>query len=156
MARHRRDVERLSRPVFRVLLLALAWLLRADTVDYGRFLMLALLLGLVRDWLRHGRLQGSPLADRASWATLLLSRVGYLVAIVLMPGSAGSLWLGLGLVAILLVWAARPRAGAGRARELARRHTTAGVCRPRRRGAGRRLVERERGRRLGCDAALRR
>ncbi|MGB8380067.1 MAG: lysoplasmalogenase family protein [Dermatophilaceae bacterium] len=116
MSRHRPDVEGLSRPAFHVLLLALAWLLRADTVDYGRFLLLGLVLSLVGDWLRHGRLAGSPLGERAGWAALLLSRVAYAVALVLVPGSSGR-WLGIGLVAVLVAWAARlARVPAARAR----------------------------------------
>lgn len=106
LSRHRPDVAGLSRPAFRVLLLALAWLLRADTVDYGRFLLLALLLGLASDWLRHGRFAGSTPGIRAGWAALLLSRVAYVVAIVLVPGGSG-LWLGIGLVAVLVAWAVR-------------------------------------------------
>ena len=105
--RHRPDVQRLSRPAFRVLLIALAWLLQADTVDYGRLLLLALLLGLAADWLRYGRFEQSPLGERAGWAALLLARLAYLAAIVLMPESGGPLWLAVGLLAFLLAWAGR-------------------------------------------------
>lgn len=49
VARGKRDIEGLAKPAFLVLLIVLAWLLRADTVDYGRFLLLGLAASLVGD-----------------------------------------------------------------------------------------------------------
>ncbi|MGV1009819.1 MAG: lysoplasmalogenase family protein [Dermatophilaceae bacterium] len=106
-SRQQRDVEVLGRTVFRVLLLALAWLLRADTVDYGRALLLALLLGLVGDWVRLGRFGDSPVGERVALGTVLVRRVAYVITFALMPASAAPLWLAVMVVAILLVWGGR-------------------------------------------------
>ncbi len=117
VAGHRQEPQTLSRPAFRVLLLALAWLLRADTVDYGRFLLVGLALGLVADWLAHGRLQGTRLAERAALATMLAGRLAYVVAISLMPTSAGPVWLVVALTALVVAFVGRlwlvPAARAG-------------------------------------------
>ena len=49
VGRGSRDVEHLARPAFFVLAIALAWLLRADTVSYGRWLLVGLLAALVAE-----------------------------------------------------------------------------------------------------------
>lgn len=89
MAWRRRDLAAVSRPAVTVLLLALAWLLRADTVGYGWLLMLALVLGMLADALLE-----STRWARAGPAVLLGSRVLYLVSVAQLPPGDGPAWTG--------------------------------------------------------------
>lgn len=93
------ELEKLTRPVVAVLLLALAWLLRADSVGYGRLLLLGLVLGLVA-----GPLASSGRRPRPAAAVLLASRAAYLAAVTQLPAGEGPVWLG--VVAVLVAAAA--------------------------------------------------
>lgn len=102
MARGRRDLQTLSRAAVAVLLLAMVWLLRADTVGYGRLLLLALVLGLLADALAE-----SVPWRRAATGVLLASRAGYLAAVALLPPGPGPVWLCVVLVLLaagVVVW----------------------------------------------------
>lgn len=98
----RPDVEVVTRPVVALLLLALAWLLRADTVGYGRLLMAGLVLGFVAD-----AMAGSDRWSRWQPAARFASRGLYLVAVALLPPGDGPAWPGVLLMLLaagVLVW----------------------------------------------------
>ncbi len=103
---------RLARAVFTVLLLALAWLLGADTVGYGRWLLLGVLLSLGS----IGPAGRSTLRRGPSTVALLVSRVAYVVAVLGLPPGDGPRPVPLLLVAgaVLAVLVAVVRAGAAR------------------------------------------
>jgi hypothetical protein len=95
MAAGRVELEKLTRTVVAALLLALAWLLHADTVGYGRLLLLGLALGLLA-----GPLAASGRRPTAATAVLLASRAAYLAAMTQLPAGEGPVWLG--VVAVLV------------------------------------------------------
>ena len=84
-----RDIEVLAKPAFLVLLIALAWLLRADTVDYGRFLLAGLVLSLLGDVLLLGRSDRHFLAGLGAF---LFAQSCYIAAFRRVP-SDGPAWL---------------------------------------------------------------
>ncbi len=102
VARADRAAERLAKPAFMVLLLAFAWLLHADEVPQGRWLLAGLALCLVGDVL----LLDSEVERRfrLGLTVFLLAHVAYLVALVEMP-HASPLWPGVVLVGLVLVLA---------------------------------------------------
>ncbi len=112
-----RDIEVLAKPAFLVLLIALAWLLRADTVDYGRFLLAGLVLSLLGDVLLLGRSDRHFLAGLGAF---LFAQSCYIAAFRRVP-SDGPAWLpmilvalAVGAVLVLRVWPlarAAPREG---------------------------------------------
>lgn len=124
------EVEALARPIYFVLVLALTWLLHADLVGYGRWLLLAVALALVGDLFAlgaardtggdtgddsHGDLPSQYLAALVSFT---LSSTALLLAVAGMPGGSLPLWVGvllalatLGAVGYLgyrFLWPARP------------------------------------------------
>lgn len=114
VARGRVAVLRVTGPATGVLLLALAWLLHADAVGYGRWLLLGLLAALLRDALSLDPSPGRRLAGLGAGA---FSHLGFVAAILTMPahparwvGVLGAGALGAFGVARVLRWApARPR-----------------------------------------------
>lgn len=103
VARRRRATEQLAKPAFLVLLIAFAWLLHADEVLAGRWLLAALAFSLVGDVLLLGR------SDRAfgfGLLAFLLAHVAFIGALATMPHLA-PIWAGtaaVALVVILLSW----------------------------------------------------
>lgn len=94
--------ERFAKPVFMILLLAFAWLLHADEVTQGRWLLLGLLLCLAGDVL----LLDSDVERRfrLGLTAFLAAHLAYLVALVQMP-HADAQWLGILMVLVVLLLA---------------------------------------------------
>jgi uncharacterized membrane protein YhhN len=102
VATDRHEVESLAKPAFMVLLVSLAWLLRADTVPYGQFLLLGLVLCLVGDVALLGR------TDRAfliGLVAFLLGHLAYIAAFRRMP-TDDPVWPAVALVAFVVGYAA--------------------------------------------------
>lgn len=94
VARDDRDIESIAKPGVLGLLILLAWLLHADTVSYGRALLLGLVLSLVGDVLLLGR------TDRHFLAGLLAflgAHAAYIAAFRRIPADE-PLWGGVILV----------------------------------------------------------
>lgn len=110
VARRSRGLGQLARPAVVVILLAFAWLVHADEISAGRWLLLALVLGLVSDVLLLGP---NPPDERFSLGLvgLLLAHLACLGALVAMA-AAPPIWLGVLLPVIALVaawrWGLRP------------------------------------------------
>ncbi|WP_295698298.1 lysoplasmalogenase [Lapillicoccus sp.] len=100
VVRRNRALEQLTKPAVIVLLLAFAWLLHADAVASGRWLLLGLLLSLVGDALLLGRDPSDERFTRGLVA-FLLAHLAYLGALLTM-GSAAPAWLGVTLVVVAL------------------------------------------------------
>jgi uncharacterized membrane protein YhhN len=80
------DLSRLLRPAFGVVLLALAWLLRADAHGYGWWVLLGIAVAMVADvFLVTGRV---ALARRGV-VGYAVSHLGYLLAVVGVGGARG-------------------------------------------------------------------
>ena len=75
VARRRPDLESVAKPAVLVILILLAWLLRADSVDYGNQLLLGLVLSLIGDVLLLGRSDRHFLAGLIAF---LLAHVAYI------------------------------------------------------------------------------
>jgi uncharacterized membrane protein YhhN len=98
VARRRPDLESVAKPAVLVILVLLAWLLRADSVDYGAQLLVGLVLCLVGDVVLLGR------SDRAFLGGLiafLAAHVAYIAAFRRIPGEA-PIWWGVLTVAIVV------------------------------------------------------
>ena len=91
-----RATQQLASPAFMVLLAALGWLVHADEVPQGRWLLLALALGLAGDTLL---MRGSDRAFTWGLAAFLLGHLAYLMALVTMP-HRGPLWAGVAAVGV--------------------------------------------------------
>ncbi len=89
VASGKRDVEGLAKPAYLVLLILLAWLLRADTVDYGRFLLAGLVLSLIGDVLL---LESSTRRFLGGLSAFLAAHLCYLAAFRRVPGD-GPAWV---------------------------------------------------------------
>ncbi len=98
VARSDRATERLAKPAYLVLLIALAWLLHADEVGHGRWLLVGLVLCLVGDVMLLG---SSERRFRLGLVAFLIAHLAYLLALFQMP-HASPLWLGVVLVALVL------------------------------------------------------
>lgn len=98
VARGNRAVEQLAKPAVLVLLLALAWLLHADEVPQGRWLLLGLVVSLLGDVLL---LSDSDLRFGLGLLGFLLA---YLAALVRMPHGSPQ-WFGVAAVVVALVLA---------------------------------------------------
>lgn len=98
VARDDRSTQHLAAPAFMVLLAALSWLLHADEVSQGRWLLLALALGLAGDTLL---MRGSDRAFTLGMVAFLVGHVAYLMALVTMP-HRGPLWAGVAAVSVLV------------------------------------------------------
>lgn len=99
VARRRPDLESVAKPAVLVVLVLLAWLLRADSVDYGTQLLVGLVLCLVGDVVLLGR------SDRAFLGGLiafLLAHVAYIAAFRRVPGEA-PIWWGVVAIAVVVV-----------------------------------------------------
>lgn len=99
VARRRPDLESVAKPAVLVVLVLLAWLLRADSVDYGTQLLVGLVLCLVGDVVLLGR------SDRAFLGGLiafLLAHVAYIAAFRRIPGEA-PIWWGVVAIAVVVV-----------------------------------------------------
>ena len=104
VARGNRAVEQLAKPAVLVLLLALAWLLHADEVPQGRWLLLGLVVSLLGDVLL---LSDSDLRFGLGLLGFLLAHLAYLAyltALVRMPHGSPQ-WLGVAAVVVALVLA---------------------------------------------------
>ena len=98
VARRRPDLESVAKPAVLVILVLLAWLLRADSVDYVAQLLVGLVLCLVGDVVLLGR------SDRAFLGGLiafLAAHVAYIAAFRRIPGEA-PIWWGVLTVAIVV------------------------------------------------------
>jgi len=98
VARGQREIETLAKPAFMVLLIALAWLLHADVVSYGQFLLAGLVLSLVGDVLLLG---DSDVHFLGGLIAFLLGHLAYIAAFRRVPGD-GPIWPGV-LVVVLVV-----------------------------------------------------
>ena len=99
VARRRPDLESVAKPAVLVVLVLLAWLLRADSVDYGTQLLVGLVWCLVGDVVLLGR------SDRAFLGGLiafLLAHVAYIAAFRRIPGEA-PIWWGVVAIAVVVV-----------------------------------------------------
>lgn len=94
----KRDTEALAKPAYLVLLIALAWLLHADSVDYGRYLLLGLGFSLVGDVALLGRSEKHFLAGLGAF---LVAQICYLAAFRRVP-SDGPAWVPMLLVAAVV------------------------------------------------------
>ncbi|MBK8867980.1 MAG: lysoplasmalogenase [Actinomycetales bacterium] len=99
VARSRREIEVLAKPAFMVILIALAWLLHADTVTYGQQLLLGLVLCLVGDVLLLG---DGPASFLGGLIAFLLGHVAYIAAFRRVP-SADPMWGGIILVTVVVL-----------------------------------------------------
>lgn len=97
VARGRRELEALAKPAALVVLLLLAWLLRADTVSYGHFLLAGLVLSLVGDIALLGDSDRRFLAGLGAFLGALLC---YLAAFRRLPGQ-GPIWAMVVLVVLV-------------------------------------------------------
>ncbi|MBK6300664.1 MAG: lysoplasmalogenase [Actinomycetales bacterium] len=97
VARRRPDLESVAKPAVLVILILLAWLLRADSVDYGNQLLIGLVLCLIGDVLLLGRSDRHFLAGLIAF---LLAHVAYIAAFRRIPGE-GPIWWGVIAVAVL-------------------------------------------------------
>ena len=97
VARRRPDLESVAKPAVLVILILLAWLLRADSVDYGNQLLIGLVLCLIGDVLLLGRSDRHFLAGLIAF---LLAHVDYIAAFRRIPGE-GPIWWGVIAVAVL-------------------------------------------------------
>jgi uncharacterized membrane protein YhhN len=103
VARGQREIETLAKPAFMVLLIALAWLLHADVVSYGQFLLAGLVLSLVGDVLLLG---DSDVHFLGGLIAFLLGHLAYIAAFRRVPGD-GPIWPGVLLVVLvvgLVMW----------------------------------------------------
>jgi uncharacterized membrane protein YhhN len=101
VVRGSRSAEQLAKPAFTILLAALAWLLHAEQVPQGQWLLVGLALSLIGDVLL---LSDSDLRSGLGLLSFLLAHVAYLVALVRMPHSSPQ-WWGVAAVAVALVLA---------------------------------------------------
>ncbi|HEX2704490.1 MAG TPA: lysoplasmalogenase family protein, partial [Candidatus Lustribacter sp.] len=92
-----REGERLAAPAFMVLLLALAWLLGADLVGYGRWLLIGLVASLVGDLFLLGDTEER---FRAGLGSFLAVHLAYLAMILTLPSHGSPLWVSVVLVAL--------------------------------------------------------
>ena len=99
VARRRPDVESVAKPAVLIILILLAWLLRADSVDYGGQLLIGLVMCLVGDILLLGKSDRHFLAGLIAF---LVGHVAYIAAFRRIPGEA-PIWLGVVLVSVLVV-----------------------------------------------------
>ena len=105
VARRRRDLETVLKPAVMVLLVAFAWLIHADGVTWGRWLLAGLVLCLVGDVVL---LRESDRAFGLGLAAFLLGHVAYVGAVLTMP-RGDPLWVG--VVAVVLAVAGVVGAG---------------------------------------------
>lgn len=87
VAQRRPDLESVAKPAVLVILILLAWLLRADSVDYGNQLLIGLVLCLIGDVLLLGRSDRHFLAGLIAF---LLAHVAYIAAFRRIPGEGRS------------------------------------------------------------------
>jgi uncharacterized membrane protein YhhN len=99
VARRQRDLEALAKPATLVVLILLAWLLRADSVSYGRFLLLGLLLSLVGDIALLG---DSLRRFRIGLGAFLLAHLAYLAAFRRLACD-GPIWPAIVVVVLLVL-----------------------------------------------------
>lgn len=92
-----REGERLATPAFTVLLLALAWLLGADLVGYGRWLLIGLVASLVADLFLLGDTEER---FRAGLGSFLAVHLAYLAMVLTLPSHGSPLWVAVVLVAL--------------------------------------------------------
>ena len=97
VAQRRPDLESVAKPAVLVILILLAWLLRADSVDYGNQLLIGLVLCLIGDVLLLGRSDRHFLAGLIAF---LLAHVAYIAAFRRIPGE-GPIWWGVIAIAVL-------------------------------------------------------
>ena len=103
VARRRHALESVAKPAVLVILILLAWLLRADSVDYGTQLLIGLVLCLVGDVLLLGRSDGHFLGGLLAF---LAAHLAYIAAFRRIPGEAPIWWcVGAVVVAVLVVLA---------------------------------------------------
>jgi uncharacterized membrane protein YhhN len=79
-----------------VLLIALAWLMHADVVSYGQFLLAGLVLSLIGDVLLLG---DSDVHFLGGLVAFLLGHLAYIAAFRRVPGD-GPIWIGVLLVVL--------------------------------------------------------
>ena len=96
VARGQREIETLAKPAFMVLLIALAWLMHADAVSYGQFLLAGLVLSLIGDVLLLG---DSDVHFLGGLVAFLLGHLAYIAAFRRVPGD-GPIWIGVLLVVL--------------------------------------------------------
>ena len=124
VARRRPDLESVAKPAVLVILILLAWLLRADSVDYGNQLLLGLVLSLIGDVLLLGRSDRHFLAGLIAF---LLAHVAYIAAFRRIPGEA-PIWWGVIAIAVLGGRGDPHQGAADRPGERPGRHTPCGLC----------------------------
>ncbi len=100
VARHRSDLESVAKPAVLVILMLLAWLLRADSVDYGVYLLIGLVLCLLGDVLLLGQSDRHFLAGLVAF---LLAHVAYIAAFRRIPGETPIWWGVIAVVTVALV-----------------------------------------------------
>ncbi len=97
VARRRSDLVSVAKPAVLIVVILLAWLLRADSVDYGRFLLIGLVLCLVGDVILLGTSDRHFLAGLIAF---LMGHLCYLAAFRRVPGEPPILW---GVLAVVTV-----------------------------------------------------
>lgn len=100
VAKRRADLESVAKPAVLVVLIMLAWLLRADSVDYGAQLLIGLVLCLVGDVLLLGKSDRHFLAGLIAF---LFGHVAYIAAFRRIPGEAPIWWGVLVVTALVMV-----------------------------------------------------
>lgn len=110
VARSRADLESIAKPAVLVVLIVLAWLLRADTVSYGQYLLAGLGFSLIGDLALLG---DSPRRFLGGLAAFLVAHLTYIAALRRVPGD-GPIWPVVAAIVVLAVaviwWRILPRA----------------------------------------------
>lgn len=99
VARGQRDLEAIAKPAYLVVLIAFAWLLHADVVDYGRYLLVGLVFSLIGDVALLGR---TKVHFAGGLAAFLAAHLCYIAAMRRVPG-VGPLWVPMLLMLLVVL-----------------------------------------------------